>query len=298
MRPGGSDRVIPSTAWMAPKDLRRSVGFDRRRGWDWRLRIDPRFDLTCHAMHTSMDVKTETPERDVVARRTAASIDITSTDPSDAAGGRHTSTDPRCGRGRASYRRGLSATRVATRAGVSRQAVYYHFGRLGELRAALAERGHAVPDEPEGTPRQRIVEAAVRVMSRPDGRDSFDAVADEAGVTRGALYHHFGDKRSLLIAVAERVIPSDAFPPSWRVPRANPIAIASSVCCASMRQSCSRAERSSVASDTCQVGAVAGRSARGRDHRPGRQRPLSLVPGAHDGRRSSGRCTRHSPFSC
>ena len=106
----------------------------------------------------------------------------------------------------------LSATRVATRAGVSRQAVYYHFGRLGELRAALAERGHAVPDEPEGTPRQRIVEAAVRVMSRPDGRDSFDAVADEAGVTRGALYHHFGDKRSLLIAVAERVIPSDAFP--------------------------------------------------------------------------------------
>ncbi len=98
------------------------------------------------------------------------------------------------------------------RAGVSRQAVYYHFGRLGELRAALAERGHAVPDEAEGTTRQRIIEAAVRVMSRPDGRDSFDAIADEAGVTRGALYHHFGDKRTLLIAVAERVIPRDAFP--------------------------------------------------------------------------------------
>jgi hypothetical protein len=27
----------------------------------------------------------------------------------------------------------LSATRVATRAGVSRQAVYYHFGRLSQL---------------------------------------------------------------------------------------------------------------------------------------------------------------------
>ena len=107
---------------------------------------------------------------------------------------------------------GLSTTRVAARAGVTRQAVHYHFGALPGLRAALAQAGHDLPVEPEGSTRERILEAAIRVMSRPDGRDSFDAIADEAGVTRGALYHHFGDKRTLLVAVAGRVIPTDAFP--------------------------------------------------------------------------------------
>ena len=105
---------------------------------------------------------------------------------------------------------GLAVGRVAARAGVSRQAVHYHFGGSAGLRAALADRGHDLPDPPAAETRERVIEAAIRVMSRPDGSDSFDAIAEEAGVTRGALYHHFGDRRTLLIAVARRLTPLDA----------------------------------------------------------------------------------------
>ena len=49
--------------------------------------------------------------------------------------------------------------------------------------------------------------AAARAAFRSDGyaAASMDAICAEAGVTRGALYHHFGGKEGLLEAVARQI---------------------------------------------------------------------------------------------
>ena len=47
-------------------------------------------------------------------------------------------------------------------------------------------------------------------MSRPGGGlASIEAIAAEAGLTKGAVYHHFADRGELLRAVARRVSPVD-----------------------------------------------------------------------------------------
>jgi AcrR family transcriptional regulator len=96
---------------------------------------------------------------------------------------------------------------VAADAGVSRQTVHHYFHGLRGLRAALAAEGLAVPAEDEPT-RDRLVDAAVRLLSRPGGGlISIEAVAAEAGLTKGAFYHHFSDRAELLTEVARRVSP-------------------------------------------------------------------------------------------
>ncbi len=99
---------------------------------------------------------------------------------------------------------------VAARAGVTRQAIHYHFGDARGLRAALAESGvEASPDD--GTPtRERLLAAGERVLARPGGGlATVEAIAAEAGLTKGAVYHHFADRAELLTAIAGRVTPLD-----------------------------------------------------------------------------------------
>lgn len=100
----------------------------------------------------------------------------------------------------------LGLGRVAARAGVSRQAVHYHFGSRRGLADALRASGLAEPpDEQDRATRDRILDAGVAVLSRGVGTTALDAIAAEARVTKGAIYHHFPDRAALLRAIADRV---------------------------------------------------------------------------------------------
>jgi TetR/AcrR family acrAB operon transcriptional repressor len=54
--------------------------------------------------------------------------------------------------------------------------------------------------------RQKLLQAALKVFSR-EGYDAsrIDSIAKEAGVTRGALYHHFGSKAALYNTLVDEV---------------------------------------------------------------------------------------------
>ena len=66
--------------------------------------------------------------------------------------------------------------------------------------------------------RARLIDAAIERFAADGLGASFDAVAAEVGVTKGALYHHFGSKEGLVEAVykeavrrhADRVIEASA----------------------------------------------------------------------------------------
>ena len=102
----------------------------------------------------------------------------------------------------------LSIQEVAAEAGVSRQTVHYYFGGLRGLRAALAAEGFDTASAQDEPTRDRLIDAAVRLFSKPgSGLISIEAIAAEAGLTKGAVYHHFQDRAELLRAVARRVSP-------------------------------------------------------------------------------------------
>ena len=55
--------------------------------------------------------------------------------------------------------------------------------------------------------RQSILDAAERVVSSRSGNEvTFEAVADEAGVSRALVYNYFGDRTGLLVAVEMRTM--------------------------------------------------------------------------------------------
>jgi AcrR family transcriptional regulator len=102
----------------------------------------------------------------------------------------------------------LSIQDVAAEAGVSRQTIHHYFGGRGGLRAALAAEGFRPGTADEEPTRDRLINAAVRLLSRPGGGlISIEAIAAEAGLTKGAIYHHFADRAELLREVAHRVSP-------------------------------------------------------------------------------------------
>ncbi len=104
----------------------------------------------------------------------------------------------------------LSIQAVAAEAGVSRQTVHAHFGGATGLRAALAAEGMPVPPMAATPTEERLIDAGVRLLSRPGGGlISIEAIAAEAGLTKGAFYHHFADRRTFLQAVARKVSPVD-----------------------------------------------------------------------------------------
>ena len=103
---------------------------------------------------------------------------------------------------------GLTIQAVAVDAGVSRQTVHHYFGGLKGLRAALAAEGMDVSASPDEPTRDRLIDATQRLLSRPgSGLISIDAIAAEAGLTKGAYYHYFTDRAELFRAVARRVSP-------------------------------------------------------------------------------------------
>ena len=54
--------------------------------------------------------------------------------------------------------------------------------------------------------RALLLATARKVFSERGYADtSMDDLTAQAGLTRGALYHHFGDKKGLLLAVAEQI---------------------------------------------------------------------------------------------
>lgn len=58
-----------------------------------------------------------------------------------------------------------------------------------------------------------LVDAAERVVGRSGGSGlTFDAVAREAGVSKGAVLHHFPTKDALLIAMIERLAVRESIP--------------------------------------------------------------------------------------
>ncbi|EHU1904491.1 TetR family transcriptional regulator [Acinetobacter baumannii] len=54
--------------------------------------------------------------------------------------------------------------------------------------------------------RKKLIEVARRAFAEHGYADtSMDKLTAEAGLTRGALYHHFGDKRGLFAAVVDQI---------------------------------------------------------------------------------------------
>jgi AcrR family transcriptional regulator len=54
--------------------------------------------------------------------------------------------------------------------------------------------------------RSRLIEAAIGRFAADGPGASFEAVARDVGVTKGALYHHFGSKEGLVEAVYREVV--------------------------------------------------------------------------------------------
>jgi AcrR family transcriptional regulator len=64
----------------------------------------------------------------------------------------------------------------------------------------------AKPPSVKAPPQDRILDAAMRVFRRHGfRRSSIEQAAEEAGLTRQALYHHFASKEALFRAVIERL---------------------------------------------------------------------------------------------
>ena len=61
----------------------------------------------------------------------------------------------------------------------------------------------------QAEPQDRILDAAMRVFRRHGfRRSSIEQAAEEAGLTRQALYHHFSSKEALFRAVITRLYES------------------------------------------------------------------------------------------
>jgi len=61
-----------------------------------------------------------------------------------------------------------------------------------------------VPRRAAGETRDRLLDAAARLLLRDPSKLTLDAVAQEAGVSKGGLLYHFSSKAQLLDAVVDR----------------------------------------------------------------------------------------------
>jgi AcrR family transcriptional regulator len=61
-----------------------------------------------------------------------------------------------------------------------------------------------MPRRPAGETRERLLDAAARLLLRDPSKLTLDAVAAEAGTSKGGLLYHFSSKAQLLDAVVDR----------------------------------------------------------------------------------------------
>ena len=61
-----------------------------------------------------------------------------------------------------------------------------------------------MPRRPAGETRDKLLDAAARLLLRDPSKLTLDAVAQEAGVSKGGLLYHFSSKGQLLDAVVDR----------------------------------------------------------------------------------------------
>jgi TetR/AcrR family transcriptional regulator, transcriptional repressor for nem operon len=81
-------------------------------------------------------------------------------------------------------------------------------------------RSGPTPRDPERT-RERLLQAAFREVYRSGFQSAgLNAILAAAGVTRGALYHHFGSKEALGYAIVEEIIAPDTHG-QWLLPLQN-----------------------------------------------------------------------------
>jgi len=81
-------------------------------------------------------------------------------------------------------------------------------------------RSGTAPRDPERT-RKRLLQAAFQEIHRSGFRSAdLDAILAKAGVTKGALYHHFDNKEALGYAVADEIIASKVYQ-KWVQPLRN-----------------------------------------------------------------------------
>ena len=98
----------------------------------------------------------------------------------------------------------ITIDEIVKAADLSRPAFYYHFsGGKEELRSELVRSGH-LGDEPIPDIRREIVEAALRVFGRSGvSAATLEDIANEAGISRGALCWHYRSKDDLLTAIVQ-----------------------------------------------------------------------------------------------
>jgi AcrR family transcriptional regulator len=98
----------------------------------------------------------------------------------------------------------VSVQTIAEQAGVTKGAFYHHFD---SKQAVLAEALPHLPDREAGPDRgdqtrQAIVAAALALFAeRGFAATSVQDIADQAGVTKGAFYHHFDSKNAVFLEI-------------------------------------------------------------------------------------------------
>jgi TetR/AcrR family acrAB operon transcriptional repressor len=102
----------------------------------------------------------------------------------------------------------LTLAAVARAAGVSWPTARRHLGSKERLQALLA--GERSGQGVAGT-RSRLIAGAARVFARRGyGEATLDEVAEEAGLTKGAVYWHFASKSDLYLALLEERVKQEA----------------------------------------------------------------------------------------
>lgn len=94
----------------------------------------------------------------------------------------------------------LNISVLSRKLGVSRQTIYRHVGGIEQLKQLLAE----IPglEVRSRDTRSRILASAYRVFSDLGfSGASLDQIAEDAGLTKGAVYWHFSSKNDLFLAL-------------------------------------------------------------------------------------------------
>jgi AcrR family transcriptional regulator len=98
----------------------------------------------------------------------------------------------------------VSISEVARIAGISRQTIYRHVGGKEKFDELIGKK-RSVSDDMIEKSRDRILSAAYKTIARLGyAAATIDRIAAEAGLTKGAVYWHFENKKELFLAILEK----------------------------------------------------------------------------------------------